>query len=677
MWACTIMLMVSSQGKPKFESNLQRRFILRVLIPPFLVLLIPVIVGFWQLDSLLRRQAIDELKRAAATTAARLDREFALRETVLKRTGEELFVAKSEYQANRKLLDDSREACRAHIMQKFTYRDAPGGVCDPFLDALARGAPSLQTIENEYVSLGTELTADQNERINEHLSAFKQFFPETLGLMVIDSDKQVVSSALSDVFKGSTDIFAAQAAEALTEPVQGKLLTSDGLELGIFAYPIAGGSVLAAYDLNNANFIRQSWESAPIDRSRMLAVILDSNGRPAYPDLKNESSFRDKNVLLRSEPYIDMTLQDVRYMAVGAPVGTSKWQVAVTSPRAIVLAPLRNAQLAALAVVGLLLSGFLWVGTFFTQRIVRNIISLVGGALVFGAGRLDHKITLPNPDEELLRLADTMNMMAERIATAEQAIDQKNKEFISVATHELKAPMTAIIGNLSMFKDDYQDKTDPMGNKLIDEAYYGTVRLRDLVNDMLNIARLESGQTEVDLVPMPIKKIVGEVVDTMKVVAKIANVKLTYDDKHAAQVVADETRLRIIINNFVSNAIKYNRPGGNVRISHRHKGKYLVTAIADDGLGIPEDQKARMFERFFRVKHDDRKSVTGTGLGMYITNQYVHGMHGEIWFESTHGEGTTFYFSLPIAREKDKQAKSGEVKPNPEAGPDALAAKTS
>ena len=113
---------------------------------------------------------------------------------------------------------------------------------------------------------------------------------------------------------------------------------------------------------------------------------------------------------------------------------------------------------------------------------------------------------------------------------------------------------------------------------------------------------------------------------------------------------ADEQYLRVIINNFVSNAIKYNRPGGKVVISHALKGDKLVTSIEDNGLGIPESQKAHIFEKFFRIQDASHKDIPGTGLGMYITKQYIEQMRGKVWFESTHGKGTIFYFSLPIAR---------------------------
>ena len=641
--------------KIKKEGSLHRGFIVRVLVPPFVVLLVLAVIGLWQLDRLLRQQALDGLRRAAVATAAKIDREFALRETVLKRSGEEIFTIKREYLENRRKLDENRESCREHVRRHNNFAGAPGGVCEPFSGAAGRTL--YAAIENAYVEQGLALIAEQDVQINDRLSAYKQFFPETVGLIVADENKQIISSALSGAFPGTAEIFQPDAVLALENAIKGKQMSVEDAQLTVFAYPIKGGSVLAAYDRNHENFLRQIWESAPVDRSRALAVIVDAEGNPVYPDLRNGNDLKEHNGRLRNEPYAEIMLGDVRHAAVGVAAGDSDWLAAAASPTAVVLAPVRDSRLISIAVIGLLIAGYAWLGTFFIRRTLQNISRLVSGAIIFGSGRLDYPIVLSHAGSEFTLLADTMNNMAGRIAKAEQAIDEKNKEFISVATHELRTPMTAIIGHLSMVKELYGGKLDPKAGYMIDQAYYGTARLRDLVNDMLNVARLESGRSESALAPVHIKDVALSVVETMEVVAKIADVRLRYRSKNAASVMADESRLRIIINNFVSNAIKYNRPGGNVTIAHERQDNMLITSIADNGLGIPEDQKAHMFEKFFRVQHEDRKSVTGTGLGMYIVKEYIENMHGKLWFESTHGQGTTFFFSLPIVENTGKDKK--------------------
>ena len=165
---------------------------------------------------------------------------------------------------------------------------------------------------------------------------------------------------------------------------------------------------------------------------------------------------------------------------------------------------------------------------------------------------------------------------------------------------------------------------------------------------MLDVARMEGGRAEFIIKPVSVKKSVQEVVDSLMVTAQASDVGIVYKDSNATIVQADEARLRIVLNNFISNAIKYNRPKGSIMVTHSLKDNKLVTAVSDTGLGIPDDQKAHIFEKFFRVINADRQNVVGTGLGMYITRQYIVAMGGEVWFESAHGEGTTLYFSLPL-----------------------------
>ncbi len=644
------------------KGNLQQRFIVRVLAPPFFILLILGILIFLQLNRFVHKQAIDELTRSTATTAAKLEREFAIREIVLKRTGEELFTIKNDFINERQKLESNRATCSTYLKQKKTFVGAPDAICEPFLAEFSTNGPTLNAIEEGYVKKSQDLIDDQNQRINDRLSAYKQFFPETLALMVVNDRQQLVSSALSEAINSSSDQLLKDAARAQTQPIEGTLSKVMDKPVATFAYPIQNGSVLAVYALNSDSFIKQTWESAPIDRSRALAVILDSNGEFAYPDVSIENNFKAINADLRSNSFNEVNLKNINHIAVGTEVGSSKWLVVIASPKTAVLSPVRDAQLAGIVIIGLLLIGFLWVGTFFIQRTVRNIIGLVSGALVFASGKLDYKIKLAHADKEFSSLADTMNMMAGRIAAAEKDSDEKNKEFISIATHELRTPLTAVLGNLSMVTEDYGDKLDPKVKPLVEEVYASTKRLRDLVNDMLDVARLEGGRTEFIIKPVPIKIVIDEIVKSLQVTAQSSGIKLDYREEGAQIVMADESRLRIILNNFISNAIKYNQPDGSVSVSHYiNKDAKLVTAIADTGLGIPEDQKAHMFEKFFRVQDDDRKNVVGTGLGMYITRQYVLEMEGEARFESVHGKGTTFYFSLPIADEKPEPGPNDQL----------------
>lgn len=620
-----------------------------MLLPPFLVLLLLGLVIILELNQYVRTQAIDELSRSANSSAAKLEREFALRQTVLKRTGEELFTIKSKYEAERQKLEQDQSACSAHIQIKKTYKNAPNDICRPFLAEFALQGTTQSAIQSAHAAEQQSLSTTQNERINERLSAYKQFFPETLAILVADDTGNIVSSALSEVFNGSLSVFLDDIKTSVKDPIDGHVVSTAGFRMGVFAYPIDGGSVLAAYDVTSDSFLRETWESTPIDRKKSLAVILDAGGEPIYPNVTVISSLEDLHTQIRTKKFETVSVDDIPNIAVGSEAGASKWLVVVASPRTTVLSPVRDAQLAAILVIGSLIVGFLWVGTVFIRRTIKSIMRLVTGSIIFANNNLAYRIKLNHADEEFMKLADTMNAMAERIAKAEKEIDEKNKEFISIATHELRTPLTAIIGNLSMAVEDFSKELGSKVRPLITQAAHDTERLKALVNDMLDLARFEGGRVEFVMEPQDIYALAKEAVDSQKINAEQSNIKLELQPSAVPKVMADQAKLKIILNNFISNAIKYNRADGSVKISFVVEGAMLVTSIADTGLGIPDEQQKHMFEKFFRVEHDDRKHIIGTGLGMYITKQYIEAMNGVLRFDSTHGKGTTFYFSLPLA----------------------------
>lgn len=634
--------------------NLQRRFLLGVLTPPFVVLLILGSVIYWQLDRYIKSQAIEDLHRSASTTAVKLDREFSLRQTILQRTGEDLFVIKNGYNNSLTNLQLNRDTCKQHISVKRTFIGVENNACDPFLPEFAKYNFSARAVDIGYDRVSDELKTKQDQSINDRLSAYKQFFPETIALLIVDEDGQIISSAQSESSEKVIELLKENINQSLDQNIIGKVTELDKVKVAIFAYPIKSGSVLVAYDLNNENFLHETWQSTPIDKSNSLAFMTDSEGNPTYPEVQFANNIKESINSIKNNKYATVKLNNIEHIAVGSVAGESNWVSITASPSAAVLSPMRDAQLIAVIIIGSLIVGFLWVGAYFIQKTLKSIIRLVSGALVFSSGKLDYKIKLNDADIEFISLANTMNNMAERIATAEAELDAKNKEFISVATHELRTPLTAIIGYLSMVYEDMGSKLSSDVKPAIEQAYKGTIKLKDLVNDLLDVARLEGGRTEFNLKPVNISPIINSVIDNLSVTAKEKQVSLEYKSSDGATAHADESRLGIVLNNFVSNAIKYNRPSGTITVSHQQKDGYLVVSVQDTGLGIPKEQQAHMFEKFFRVQDADRKNVVGTGLGMYITKKYIEAMGGKVWFESVHGKGTTFYFTIPLAEGKSR-----------------------
>jgi len=231
-------------------------------------------------------------------------------------------------------------------------------------------------------------------------------------------------------------------------------------------------------------------------------------------------------------------------------------------------------------------------------------------------------------------------------------LDELRKEFVFIATHELRAPITAIKGYLDLIREAGVElpKTIEMPVARITQVNDNLVHL---VDDLLEIARAEAGRLQVEVSPQELAPIVDEIVASLGVVAEPRKVVVRIDALAAVlpRVMADPDKLREVLMNLVSNAIKYNRDGGSVTVSHEIIGDKVITRVADTGIGMSVEEQTHLFEKFWRSNDVDVRKQTGTGLGLFIVKEIIERMDGKIWAQSEKGTGTTFSFSLFIAKE--------------------------
>ena len=242
-----------------------------------------------------------------------------------------------------------------------------------------------------------------------------------------------------------------------------------------------------------------------------------------------------------------------------------------------------------------------------------------------------------------------------RDASTEQSIDRAKTEFVSLASHQLRTPLSTINWYLEILLDEDEGKLNPKQKELLQEIKGGNTRMVELVNSLLNVSRIELGTFSVDPKPTNFPEIVTSVIAELE--PQIIQKKLKVKQKIAKlpELSLDSTLIRIVVQNYLTNAVKYTPDGGSINVTVTATDKDFTFAVKDTGYGIPEDAKKKMFTKMFRADNVKLRDTTGTGLGLYIVKSIIEQSDGQVWFESVENKGTTFYFSLLLSGMKKKE----------------------
>jgi PAS domain S-box-containing protein len=234
--------------------------------------------------------------------------------------------------------------------------------------------------------------------------------------------------------------------------------------------------------------------------------------------------------------------------------------------------------------------------------------------------------------------------------TREKEIGRMKTEFVSIAAHQLRTPLSAIKWVLRMVLDGDVGKITKEQAALLERGYQNNERMIILINDLLNVARIEEGRFLYNSTLRSLEDLIRKVIDSLTGPAKEKKIKLIFikPQKPLPQVKIDVEKIELVIQNLIDNAIRFNRPGGQVTISIKCDKINIEVMIKDTGIGIPYSQQGRIFDKFFRTDNAVKSETEGTGLGLFICKNIIEAHGGKIWFESDEDKGSTFWFNLPI-----------------------------
>jgi signal transduction histidine kinase len=258
---------------------------------------------------------------------------------------------------------------------------------------------------------------------------------------------------------------------------------------------------------------------------------------------------------------------------------------------------------------------------------------------VAGTGRVFRGYTAPVAEGRIWTL---------REVTADRELDRMRDAFVATVSHELRTPLTSISGFLEMLEDEEHALGDA-GRQYLDVIRRSTERLHSLVEDLLLVAQIEAHRIELQLAPVDLGALARIAVESVRPVATEKAITLAMVTDAPPAVLGDAQRLAQVLDNLVSNAVKFTPDGGSVTITVGTNGKGAKLVVADTGIGVATDEQKQVFSRFFRASSATRRAIPGTGLGLAICRALIEQHGGTIEFRSREGEGTEVVVTLPAA----------------------------
>ncbi len=327
-----------------------------------------------------------------------------------------------------------------------------------------------------------------------------------------------------------------------------------------------------------------------------------------------------------------------------------------------------------------------------TSRISRDFCTLIQGAKQMGAGNLDLVIKVESKDE-IAELAEVLNWMAlqlkieivelqqaseklrrlnleleEKVRERTKELEEANirlqeasahkSEFLANMSHELRTPLNSIIGFTTLLLEGVDGPVNEEQRKSLEKVLRNSEHLLALINSVLDLSKIEAGKMELRTTRFPIKEVLDTVCGAMEPIAQKKGLRLKVDVEGVDTIYGDKAKIKQVIMNLVSNAIKFSNRG-TIRVSVKSEGQDVVITVRDQGIGIPEEELTNIFEPFHQIDGSSTRGYQGTGLGLSIAKRFVEMHGGRIWVESVVGEGSAFTFTIPQGENDGKDFDRG------------------
>ncbi len=235
-----------------------------------------------------------------------------------------------------------------------------------------------------------------------------------------------------------------------------------------------------------------------------------------------------------------------------------------------------------------------------------------------------------------------------------RGLDTAKDEFVSLASHQLRTPLTSVKGYISMVLEGDAGKITKMQRQLLSEAFTSSERMVHLINDFLNVSRVQTGKFMIEKRPIDLGKVVKQEVKALQTSAEARDLrfKLIIPTQQIT-VAGDESKIRQVVMNFIDNALYYSHPNTEITVSLKVFPNDVRFEVTDHGIGVPAKQQSKLFGKFFRADNARTQRPDGTGVGLYLSKMVIDGHDGKIIFSSKEGQGSTFGFSLPLEHAND------------------------